>query len=67
MKNDYEKHHVNSNFLYKRFKEPSKIFEELFGERNDILRRRNGEWKIVSRTIYLDQSVLGTMNLSMFL
>jgi hypothetical protein len=35
--------------------------------REDVIRKENGEWKLASRIIYPDQTVLGTINLSMFL
>ncbi|KYD18363.1 hypothetical protein B4168_0332 [Anoxybacillus flavithermus] len=41
--------------------------EQLHGERVDVLRKENGKWKIASRTIYPDQTVLRLINLSMFL
>ncbi|WP_134704218.1 3-phenylpropionate/cinnamic acid dioxygenase subunit beta [Ammoniphilus sp. YIM 78166] len=58
---------VRSYFLYKRSRGSDINTEELFGERVDVIRRVENEWKIVSRTIYPDQAVLGVMNLSMFL
>jgi 3-phenylpropionate/cinnamic acid dioxygenase small subunit len=64
---DYEEYHVSSYFLFKRNRGSSINCEEIFGEREDVIRRKNGEWKIVSRTIYPDQSVLVSKNLSMFL
>lgn len=66
-KEDCEEYQVRSNFLFKRNRGSSRTSEELYGERCDVLRKKQGEWKIVQRTIYLDQSVLGSMNLSMFL
>ncbi|WP_413299773.1 3-phenylpropionate/cinnamic acid dioxygenase subunit beta [Bacillus sp. 1P10SD] len=64
---NYQEFHVKSNFLFKRNRGSYRTSEELFGEREDILRKHNGEWKLVSRLILLDQTVLGSMNLSMFL
>lgn len=58
---------VRSYFLFKRSRGSTHEIEQLFGERNDIIRKVNDEWKIVSRTIYPDQSVITTMNMSMFL
>ncbi|WP_238458035.1 aromatic-ring-hydroxylating dioxygenase subunit beta [Alkalihalobacterium alkalinitrilicum] len=63
----YEEYFVRSNFLYKRNRGSATTSEELFGGREDIIRRENGELKIASRIIYPDQVVLGTINLSMFL
>lgn len=37
------------------------------GTREDVLRRVDGEWKIASRKIFLDQAVLKSKNLSSFL
>ena len=37
------------------------------GEREDRLRKVDGEWRIVDRKIYLDQTVLRSKNLSSFL
>lgn len=58
---------VRSYFLYRRNRGSDKVVEELYGERNDVLRNVNGDWKIASRTIYPDQAVLTVKNLSMFL
>jgi len=37
------------------------------GERQDVLRRIDGGFKIVKRTIILDQAVLMAKNISVFL
>jgi 3-phenylpropionate/cinnamic acid dioxygenase small subunit len=58
---------VRSYFLFKRSRGSSHTIEEMFGERNDIIRKVNDEYKIAVRTIYPDQSVITTMNMSMFL
>ena len=58
---------VNSYFLFKRSRGSDPRNEELFGERVDLLRKENGTWKIASRVIYPDRSVLAYTNLSMFL
>lgn len=58
---------VKSYFLFKRSRASTHDLEELFGERHDVLRRVDGEWKIAKRTIYSDQAVITTMNMSMFL
>lgn len=62
--NDYK---VRSYFLFKRSRSSEAKTEELFGEREDIIRKVNGKWKIAKRTVYPDQSVLSVMNVSMFL
>ncbi|BCJ88226.1 3-phenylpropionate/cinnamic acid dioxygenase subunit beta [Effusibacillus dendaii] len=58
---------VRSCFLFMRSRGSDIDVEQLFGERLDVIRNANEEWKIASRTIYPDQAVLGVMNLSMFL
>ena len=58
---------IRSNFLFKRSRAGDIVTEEIFGERLDVLQKVDYKWKIVSRTIYPDQSVLTIMNLSMFL
>ncbi|MEH7547485.1 3-phenylpropionate/cinnamic acid dioxygenase subunit beta [Neobacillus vireti] len=57
---------VKSYFLTKRSRGTDHNVEEIFGERIDVLRKVNGEWKIASRCIYPDQSILTVMNLSTF-
>ena len=37
------------------------------GERHDTLRRVDGEWKIAERKVFLDEAVLKSKNLSVFL
>jgi 3-phenylpropionate/cinnamic acid dioxygenase small subunit len=58
---------VRSCFLCKRSRAGEIEAEEIFGERVDVLRNVDGQWKIAARTIYPDQAVLGVKNLSMFL
>jgi 3-phenylpropionate/cinnamic acid dioxygenase small subunit len=58
---------AKSYFLFKRSRSSETNTEELFGEREDILRKVDGQWKIASRVVYPDQAVLTVMNLSMFL
>ncbi len=58
---------VRSYFLFKRSRGSTHDIEELFGERNDIIRNVNHELKIAARTIYPDQAVITTMNMSMFI
>jgi 3-phenylpropionate/cinnamic acid dioxygenase small subunit len=58
---------VRSYFLFQRSRGSDHHIEQIFGERNDIIRKVNDEWKIASRTIYPDQTVITAMNLSMFL
>lgn len=58
---------VRSYFLFKRSRGSTTDIEEMFGQRNDIVKKIDDQWKIVSRTILPDQSVITTMNMSMFL
>jgi 3-phenylpropionate/cinnamic acid dioxygenase small subunit len=58
---------VRSSFLFLRSRGSDIDTEHLFGERLDVLRKVNGEWKIAARTIYPDQAVLTVKNISMFL
>lgn len=37
------------------------------GDRHDVLRREDGRWRLAHRVITLDQAVVGTTNLSIFL
>ncbi|WP_026702168.1 3-phenylpropionate/cinnamic acid dioxygenase subunit beta [Salibacterium aidingense] len=62
-----EEYHVHSCFLYKRSRSSEIETEELFGEREDVLRKTEGKFTIVSRRIYPDQPVLTVKNLAMFL
>ncbi|TKC18420.1 aromatic-ring-hydroxylating dioxygenase subunit beta [Robertmurraya kyonggiensis] len=58
---------VRSYFLFKRSRGSTIDIEEMFGERVDKVRLENNQWKIASRIVYPDQSVITTMNMSMFL
>lgn len=60
-------YNVKSYFLFKRSRASEPHTEELFGEREDIIRKVEGGWKLAKRTIHTDQAVLTVMNLSMFL
>lgn len=62
-----DEYKVRSYFLFKRSRASEINTEEVFGEREDIIRNVNGEWKIAERIIYPDQAILTVMNLSMFL
>lgn len=62
--NEYK---VRSYFLYKRSRSSDPNTEEMFGEREDVICRKDGELKLVKRTVYPDQSVLTVSNLAMFL
>ena len=62
-----DEYKVISYFLFKRSRSSEANTEEIFGEREDLLRKVDGDWKVASRTVYADQSVLTVMNLAMFL
>lgn len=64
---DPDEYKVRSYFLFKRSRASDPNTEQIFGEREDLIRKVNEEWKIASRIIYPDQAVLSVMNLSMFL
>lgn len=56
---------VESNFLLYRTRLKSEELS-LIGSREDILRRHEGSFRIAKRTIYLEQTVLLSRNLSNF-
>lgn len=58
---------VRSYFLFKRSRGSTTDIEEMFGERHDTIRWEQNQWKIATRAVYPDQSVITTMNMSMFL
>ncbi|KAA9022637.1 3-phenylpropionate/cinnamic acid dioxygenase subunit beta [Niallia endozanthoxylica] len=62
--NEYK---VRSYFLFKRSRGSHHEVEQLFGERHDLVRKVNSQWKIAKRFIKPDQAVITTMNMSMFL
>lgn len=62
-----DEYKVRSYFLYKRSRGSMIETEEMFGQRNDIVRVVGGEWKLISRRILPDQAVMNTMNMSMLL
>lgn len=62
-----DEYKTRSYFLFKRSRASEINTEEVFGEREDVIRNVNGEWKIAERIVYPDQAVLNVMNLSMFL
>ncbi|HZT06539.1 MAG TPA: aromatic-ring-hydroxylating dioxygenase subunit beta, partial [Chloroflexota bacterium] len=37
------------------------------GERRDVLRIVDGQWRLAARTVFLDQAVLGARDVSIFL
>ena len=56
---------VKSRFLVYRNRVETET-DFLVGKREDLLRRRDGPWRIARRKIVLDQSVLLTKNLTVF-
>jgi len=58
---------VTSYLMALRSRWDSASFDVISAERNDVLRRDGDSFKIASRIIYPDQSVLGTPNLAIFL
>ena len=57
---------AKSNVLIYRTRQSQTTPQVLSGERDDVLRRENGELKLLRRVVYLDLSVIGTHNLSLF-
>jgi 3-phenylpropionate/cinnamic acid dioxygenase small subunit len=58
---------VGSYLLLLRSRWDSSTFDIIPAERQDVVRRDGASFKIASRIIYPDQSVLGTPNLAIFL
>lgn len=59
--------HVISNLLIYRSQGDTEDADLISGEREDTLRREDGDLKLASREIRLDHTTLGTHNLSIFL
>lgn len=57
---------ARSNFHLHRGKGDDPKYDFLTGERRDVLRRRDDGLRLADRTVYLDQTVLGTNHLSIF-
>lgn len=58
---------VKSNFIVYKGRGDSPSYELLCGERVDVLRRVDNEFKIAKRTVYLDQTTLPMSYISFFL
>lgn len=58
---------VGSYLMLLRSRWDASSFDVISAERQDVLRRDEESFKIASRIIYVDQSVLGTPNLAVFL
>ncbi len=59
--------HVKNNLVLHHIRGDQTQPKIISGERHDTLRRVDGELRIAERTVYLDQTVMGTENLSVFL
>ena len=57
---------ARSYFLLYRSRGSSTQVDLISGERQDLLRKLDGRWKLASRLIIVDQTVLGTRNLAIF-
>ncbi len=55
-----------SYFLLYRSRGASTQVDLISGERQDLLRKLDGGWKLARRLIIVDQAVLGTRNLAIF-
>lgn len=64
---DPKEYKVRSYFHFLRSRGSHHEIEQLFGERNDIIRKTGDQWKISKRLIKPDQAVITAMNMSMFL
>ena len=58
---------VRSNLLLFRSRGDLGAYDLIAGERHDLLRLVDGEWRIARRRTVLDQASLGTKNLGIFL
>lgn len=58
---------VTSNVLLLRHQGDVPSAQFLSGERHDVLRRKNGRWRLARRLVLLDQTTLGTHNLAIFI
>jgi 3-phenylpropionate/cinnamic acid dioxygenase small subunit len=58
--------HVRSNLLIYRTRQEQTTPQILSGDRRDVLRREAGELRLFRRVMYLDLTVIGTHNLSLF-
>jgi 3-phenylpropionate/cinnamic acid dioxygenase small subunit len=64
---DTKSFRVDSYLLLTRSRFDSDAFDLIPCKRNDVLRREKDGWKLARREIILDQAVLGTPNLAIFL
>ena len=59
--------HVHSNVLVYRNRGSNPTADLYSGERQDTLRLVDGAWRLASRTVFLDQAVVGARNISVLL
>lgn len=57
---------VYSNLLIYRNRNQEPTADLISGERQDVFKKISGEWKLRKRLFLLDQTVLGTRNLAIF-
>ncbi|MFI6314620.1 aromatic-ring-hydroxylating dioxygenase subunit beta [Nocardia fusca] len=57
---------ARTNILIYRTRQDQTNPQMLSGERRDVLRREDGQLKLLQRVVYLDLTVIGTHNLSLF-
>lgn len=62
-----DRYDVTSSILLVRSRYDDTHLELLTARRDDVIRRDDDGWKIVRRTILLDQATLGLQNLTVFL
>jgi ethylbenzene dioxygenase beta subunit len=58
---------MKCNMLLYRNKFDFTTYDLLSGEREDLLRKDQGVWKLAKRTVYLDHTTMGMSNLAIFL
>lgn len=58
---------VRSNLALFCYRNDDPVPVILTGERHDTLRATDGGWQLLTRTVYLDSTVLGLQSLSVFL
>ncbi|GAA2357719.1 aromatic-ring-hydroxylating dioxygenase subunit beta [Dactylosporangium salmoneum] len=63
---DADKLAVRSNVLIYRTRQDHTVPQILAGERHDVLRREEDGLRLLERVVYLDLTVIGTHNLSLF-
>ncbi|PHS72905.1 MAG: aromatic-ring-hydroxylating dioxygenase subunit beta [Cycloclasticus sp.] len=64
---DNEQYQLKTNLMLYRNRSDDAGHDLLSAERHDVIHQVNGEWRMLKRTIYIDQATLGTLNFSIFL